>query len=103
MGTLQVCSCAIRGSYLIGFLSVMTEVFCDFCLCRQIPRYYFEVKCYLISNPYLLTMYDHLIVVFDTIKRVFCYSECPGLLQGTPSCYSVGARGSHLRGKLTRV
>ena len=62
---------------LFGFLSVMTEVFGGFCFHRQIPCYYFEVKCYLISNRYLLTMYDHLIIIFDSIKRVFCYSECP--------------------------
>jgi hypothetical protein len=96
-------TCAIPGCYLIGFLSVITEVFGGVCLCRQIPCFYLEVKCYLISNPYLLTMYDYLIILFDTTKRVFCYSECPDMLQGTPSCYSLGARGSYLSGKLTRV
>jgi hypothetical protein len=74
VGTLQVCSFEIPGSYLIDFLSVMTEVFGGFCLHRRTPCYYLEVKYYLISNPYLLTMYDHLIIVFDFTKGVFCYS-----------------------------
>jgi hypothetical protein len=46
----------------------MTEVFSCVCLSMQFPCFYLDVKCYFVLNPYLLTMYDYLIIVFDAVR-----------------------------------
>ena len=72
------------------FLSVMTEVFGGFCLRRQIPCYYREVKCYLISNltywPCMIIL-SYLIVLreFSVLQNVQTYSRVhPAAIQWVP-------------------